>query len=36
MVVAPILFYPFARLLFLAFDMMFRPVQPEELAGPTA
>lgn len=36
MVVAPIAFYPFARLLFLAFDMMFRPVQPEELAGPTA
>jgi uncharacterized protein (DUF983 family) len=36
MVVAPILFYPFARLLFLAFDMIFRPVQPEELAGPTA
>jgi uncharacterized protein (DUF983 family) len=36
MVVAPIVFYPFARLLFLAFDMMFRPVQPEELAGPTA
>lgn len=36
MVAAPILFYPFARLLFLAFDMMFRPVQPDELAGPTA
>jgi len=36
MVVMPIFFYPFARLLFLAFDMMFRPVQPEELAGPRA
>ena len=36
MVVAPIAFYPFARLLFLAFDMMFRPVQAEELGGPTA
>jgi uncharacterized protein (DUF983 family) len=36
MVAAPILFYPFARLLFLAFDMMFRPVEPDELAGPTA
>ena len=35
MVVTPIVFYPFARLLFLAFDMMFRPVQVEELAGPT-
>jgi uncharacterized protein (DUF983 family) len=36
MVAAPIVFYPFARLLFLAFDMMFRPVQPDELQGPTA
>jgi uncharacterized protein (DUF983 family) len=35
MVAAPLAFYPFARLLFLAFDLAFRPVRPEEL-GPTA
>ncbi len=32
MVVAPFAFYPFARLLFLAFDLTFRPARPDELA----
>jgi len=35
MVVAPILLYPFARLLFLAADLAFRPARPEELGRPT-
>jgi uncharacterized protein (DUF983 family) len=35
MAVAPIGFYPFARLLFLAADLAFRPARPEEFAPPT-
>jgi uncharacterized protein (DUF983 family) len=31
MVVAPILFYPVTKTLFLAFDLFFRPATPEEL-----
>jgi len=30
MVVAPFLFYPFAKTLFLAFDLIFRPTTPED------
>lgn len=29
--VAPVVFFPFAKLLWLAFDLMLRPVNPEEL-----
>jgi uncharacterized protein (DUF983 family) len=32
MVVAPFLFYPFSKTLFLAFDLLFRPATPEELS----
>lgn len=32
MVVAPFLFYPFSKTLFLAFDLLFRPPTPEELS----
>ena len=28
MILAPIVFYPFSRTLFLAFDLIFRPVVP--------
>jgi hypothetical protein len=30
MVVAPFLFYPFSKTLFLAFDLIFRPPTPED------
>jgi uncharacterized protein (DUF983 family) len=30
MVIAPVLFYPFSKTLFLAFDLIFRPAVPEE------
>ncbi len=30
MVVAPILFYPFAKTLFLGFDLIFRPPSPSD------
>jgi hypothetical protein len=30
MVVAPVLFYPFSKTLFLAFDLIFRPPAPED------
>jgi len=33
MILAPILFYPFSKTLFLAFDLMFRPARPEEPDG---
>ena len=29
-VIAPLLFYPFAKTLFLAFDLIFRPATPED------
>jgi uncharacterized protein (DUF983 family) len=32
MVLAPVLFYPFSKTLFLAFDLLFRPATPDELA----
>jgi uncharacterized protein (DUF983 family) len=31
MIVAPFVFYPFSKTLFLAFDLLFRPATPEEL-----
>ena len=30
MVIAPILFYPFSKTVFLAFDLIFRPPSPED------
>ena len=30
MVIAPLLFYPYSKTLFLAFDLVFRPPQPED------
>jgi hypothetical protein len=35
MITAPLLFYPFAKLLFLAFDLSFRPARPEDFAART-
>ena len=35
MIVTPILFYPFSRALWLAADLVFRPVKPEDL-GPSS
>jgi uncharacterized protein (DUF983 family) len=32
MVLAPLLFFPFSKTLFLAFDLLFRPATPEELS----
>ncbi len=32
MIVMPVLFYPFAKLLFVAFDLCFRPVRKEDVA----
>lgn len=32
MAVAPVLFYPISRTVWLAFDLAFRPVRPDELA----
>lgn len=34
MVLAPILLYPFSRLIWLAFDLMLRPAVPNDLASP--
>ena len=34
MVLAPILLYPFSRLVWLAFDLMLRPVVPNDVAAP--
>lgn len=31
MIIAPILFYPLSKTLWLAFDLVFRPARPEEL-----
>jgi hypothetical protein len=33
MLVVPFLFFPFSKTLFLAFDLTFRPVGPDELAS---
>lgn len=35
MVLAPIILYPFSRLVWLAFDLMLRPVVPNDFAPPT-
>jgi uncharacterized protein (DUF983 family) len=35
MVLAPIVLYPFSRLVWLAFDLMLRPAVPNDLASPT-
>jgi hypothetical protein len=35
MIAAPLVCYPFSKTVFLAFDLMFRPVQPDELGPPT-
>jgi hypothetical protein len=32
MLLAPVLFYPFSKTLFLAFDLLFRPATPDELS----
>ena len=32
MVLAPFLFFPFSKTLFLAFDLLFRPATPDELS----
>jgi hypothetical protein len=32
MILAPILFFPFSKTLFLAFDLLFRPATPDELS----
>jgi hypothetical protein len=34
MVIAPFVFFPFSKTLFLAFDLVFRPAGREDLAGP--
>jgi len=34
--VAPILFYPYSKLLWLAFDLLFRPLRPEDFEPPAA
>ena len=32
MILAPLLFFPFSKTLFLAFDLLFRPATPDELS----
>jgi uncharacterized protein (DUF983 family) len=36
MVVAPFVFFPFSKTLFLAFDLLFRPAGSDDLADPAA
>jgi uncharacterized protein (DUF983 family) len=36
LIVAPILFYPYSKLLWLAFDLLFRPLRPEDFERPAA
>ena len=36
MVVAPLVFFPFSKTLFLAFDLLFRPAGSDDLADPAA
>jgi hypothetical protein len=33
MVIAPFLFYPYSKTLFLAFDLSFRPPAPQDFEG---
>ena len=33
MIAAPFIFFPFARTIWLAFDIMLRPVTPDDLSG---
>jgi len=32
-IIAPFLFFPFSKTVFLAFDLVFRPAEPAERAG---
>ena len=34
LIMAPILFYPYSKLLWLAFDLIFRPLRPEDFEAP--
>ncbi len=34
LIVAPILFYPYSKLLWLGFDLIFRPLRPEDFEAP--
>lgn len=34
MVLAPVVLFPFSRLTFLAFDLVFRPARPDDYPGP--
>ena len=34
LIVAPIFFYPYSKLLWLAFDLMLRPLRPEDFEAP--
>jgi len=34
LIVAPILFYPYSKLFWLAFDLLFRPLRPEDFEPP--
>jgi uncharacterized protein (DUF983 family) len=34
LIVAPIVFYPYSKLLWLAFDLLFRPLRPEDFEPP--
>ena len=34
LIMAPILFYPYSKLLWLAFDLVFRPLRPEDFEAP--
>jgi uncharacterized protein (DUF983 family) len=36
LIVAPIVFYPYSKLLWLAFDLLFRPLRPEDFEPPIA
>jgi len=36
MVIAPLVFFPFSKTLFLAFDLLFRPAGSDDLADPAA
>ena len=36
LIVAPILFYPYSKLVWLAFDLLFRPLRPEDFEPPAA
>lgn len=36
LILAPILFYPYSKLLWLAFDLLFRPLRPEDFEPPAA